>query len=36
MRLVKAVSENNNFLHLIISLVVLLLVGALVDEFRHP
>lgn len=36
MRLVKAVSENNNFLYLIISLVVLLLVGALVDEFRHP
>ncbi len=36
MRPVKPVSENNNFLYLIVSLVVLLLVGALVDEFRHP
>ena len=29
----KRVSENNNFLYLVISLVVLLLVGALVDQF---
>ena len=29
----KAVSENNNFLYLSVSLVVLLLVGALVDQF---
>ncbi len=36
MRFVEPVSEKNNFLHLIVSLVVLLLVGALVDEFRHP
>ena len=36
MRPVEPVSENNNFLHLIVSLVALLLVGALVDEFRHP
>ena len=35
MRLVEPVSERNNFLHLIVSLVVLLLVGALVDEFPH-
>lgn len=36
MRPVKTVSGKNNFLYLIVSLVVLLLVGALVDEFRHP
>ena len=35
MRLVEPVSDKNNFLYLIVSLVVLLLVGALVDEFRH-
>ncbi len=29
----KRVSENNNFLYLVISLVVLLMVGALVDQF---
>ena len=35
MRPVEPVSEKNNFLHLIVSLIILLLVGALVDQFPH-